>query len=56
MKIRKEKDFVSFFDENTGLYFRTGIMENGKDSGKDPFMTSFPELLDVGIMGHILKI
>lgn len=52
MKMRKEKDFISFFDENTGLYFRTGIMENGKDTGRDPFMTSFPELLDVGIMGH----
>lgn len=52
MKMRRERDFVSFFDEITGQYIRTGIMENGKDSGKDPFMASFPELLDVGIMGH----
>ena len=52
MKIRKEKDFISFFDEITGQYVRTGIIENGKDTGRDPFMASFPELLDIGIMGH----
>lgn len=52
MKTRREKNFISFFDEISGLYFRTGIIENGKDSGRDPFMTSFPELLDIGIMGH----
>lgn len=52
MRIRKEKDFVSMFDEKTGKYVRTGIIKNGKDTGIDPFMSSFPELLDVGIMGH----
>jgi radical SAM protein with 4Fe4S-binding SPASM domain len=54
MRCRKEKDFVSFFDEKTGYYMRTGIIENGKDTGVDPFMTSFPELLDVGIMGNCI--
>ena len=52
MRIRREKTFVSFFDERNGTYLRTGILANGKDTGKDPFMASFPELLDVGIMGH----
>lgn len=52
MRIRTEKDYISFFDENTGKYVRTGIIENGKDTGVDPFMTSFPELIDVGVMGH----
>lgn len=52
MKIRKERDFISVFDECTGRYIRTGIIKDGKDTGKDPFMSSFPELLDVGIMGH----
>lgn len=52
MRIRKEKDFVSMFDENTGHYLRSGIIADGKDTGIDPFMSSFPELLDVGIMGH----
>lgn len=54
MKIRKERNFISFFDENTGKYFRTGIIKNGKDTGTDPFMASFPELLDIGIMGHCI--
>ena len=52
MKMRRERDFVSFFDEATGRYFRTGVIEDGQDTGRDPFMASFPELLDVGIMGH----
>ncbi|MCI6997717.1 MAG: SPASM domain-containing protein [Eubacterium sp.] len=54
MKIRKEKNFMSFFDEKTGKYLRTGIVKEGKDTGVDPFMASFPELLDVGIMGHCI--
>lgn len=52
MKMRRERDFVSFFDEATGRYFRTGVIKDGQDTGRDPFMASFPELLDVGIMGH----
>lgn len=52
MRIRREKDFTSFFNEQTGEYMRTGIMKDGVDTGEEPFMTSFPELLDVGIMGH----
>ena len=54
MKIRKEKNFVSFFDEKTGNYLRTGIIEDGRDTGVDPFAASFPELLDIGIMGHCI--
>ena len=52
MRIRKDKNFLSFFDEKNGNYIRTGIIKDGKDTGTDPFMASFPELLDVGIMGH----
>lgn len=34
---------------------RTGILdENGKDTGVDPFMASYPHLIDVGIMGHCI--
>lgn len=50
-KIDKKNKFVAVFDPNTGFYMRSGIMENGKDTGVDPFMTSFPELIDVGCMG-----
>lgn len=44
--------YFSLFDERSGKYLRSGILEKGKDTGVDPFMSSFPELLDVGIMGH----
>lgn len=52
-KFDKENRFKSQFNTNTGFYMRTGILdENGEDTGADPFMTSFPELIDIGIMGH----
>jgi len=51
-KIDKKNKFVSVFDPDTGFYMRSGVIENGSDTGIDPFMTSFPELLDIGIMGH----
>lgn len=45
--------FKYFFDSDTGAYVRTGILdEQGRDTGVDPFMGSFPHLIDVGIMGH----
>jgi radical SAM protein with 4Fe4S-binding SPASM domain len=32
---------------------RTGILDDhGHDTGDDPFMASFPQLIDIGIMGH----
>lgn len=47
--------FKSAFNTETGAYVRTGILdENGKDTGIDPFMASFPHLIDVGIMGHCI--
>ena len=49
-KIDKKNSFTAVFDPNTGFYMRTGIIKDGKDTGIDPFMTAFPELLDIGIM------
>lgn len=50
-KYDKKNSFVSVFEPKTGFYMRTGVIdENGKDTGIDPFMSSFPELIDVGIM------
>ena len=47
--------FVSAFDSETGFYIRTGILdEQGEDTGVDPFMASFPHLIDVGVMGHCI--
>ena len=37
------------------MYIRTGILdENGNDTGIDPFMASYPHLIDVGIMSHCI--
>ena len=48
----KRWNFITVFDDVTGVYVRSGVIENGKDTGVDPFMASFPHLIDVGIMGH----
>ncbi len=45
--------FETWFDRKSGSYLRSGILDSaGKDTGADPFMASFPHLLDIGIMGH----
>lgn len=50
-KYDKKNRFISKFNPDTGFYCRTGVLDkDGKDTGIDPFMTSFPELIDVGIM------
>lgn len=47
--------FKFSFDTDTGFYMRTGILdEKGRDTGIDPFMGSFPHLIDVGVMGHCI--
>lgn len=51
----KKYRFKSVFDTETGAYVRTGVLdEKGKDTGADPFMASYPHLIDVGIMGHCI--
>ena len=51
----KKYHFKTAFDTATGSYVRTGILdEKGKDTGIDPFMASYPHLIDVGIMGHCI--
>ena len=55
MFFRKDSkyNFKYFFDPKTGAYMRTDVLDkNGKSTGKEPFMGSFPHLIDVGIMGH----
>ena len=46
MKIKRENDFISVFDEQTGMYIRSGIMKEGKDT----------ELVDDVLMKVIEKI
>lgn len=48
----KKYRFVEMFDDKTGTYVRTGVLDDSmNDTGIDPFMRSFPALIDVGIMG-----
>lgn len=53
-RIDKTNHFISVFDEKSGFYVRSGMIKDGKDTGKDPFMAEFPELIDIGIMGHCI--
>lgn len=51
----KKYSFKYAFDTETGAYIRSGVLDkNGKDTGVDPFMGSFPHLIDVGVMGHCI--
>lgn len=44
----KNYKFYEIFNEKNGMLFRSSV----KETELDPTMRSFPELLDVGIMGH----
>ena len=46
--------FTSKFNTKTGFYLRTDVIKNGKESGEEPFMASYPHLIDVGVMGHCI--
>jgi radical SAM protein with 4Fe4S-binding SPASM domain len=59
MSVRFLKDdrfhSVSFFNTDTGFYYRSAVLDKqGRQTGEEPFMASFPHLIDVGIMGHCL--
>lgn len=48
----KKYHFVEYFDEATGFLARSNILSNGIETDIEPDMRAFPELLDIGIMGH----
>ena len=43
--------FTEFFDSKSGRYMRSGVNHSFEENATDPFMRSFPALLDIGIMG-----
>lgn len=52
VKFDTKNRFRAEFHMNTGYYERTGIIDkDGNDTGIDPFMTEYPSLIDVGVMG-----
>ena len=47
----KDNHFRETFSPETGFYMRTGVLDaDGHDTGVDPFMRCFPQLIDIGIM------
>jgi len=48
----RENCFVEKFNADTGFYIRSGVIENGTDTGLDPFMRDFPQMIDIGVMGR----
>ena len=49
--VDKKNCFIEVFNPKNGFYMRTGVIdENGKDTNIDPFMRSYPALIDIGIM------
>ena len=52
--IDNKNNFREVFDTENGNYIRTGIIENGIDTGVDPFMRNFPGLIDIGVMGNCI--
>ena len=43
--------FIELFNDETGTLIRSNILDNGIETGQLPPMRSFPELIDIGIMG-----
>lgn len=46
--------FVELFNESSGMLVRSDILEQGQETGQVPKMRSFPELIDIGIMGSCI--
>ena len=44
-------NFVELFNETSGTLIRSNILKDGKETDQLAYMRSFPELLDIGIMG-----
>lgn len=47
----KRFSFIEFFNDETGTLIRSNILDNGRETDQLPPMRSFPELIDIGIMG-----
>lgn len=54
--IRKDLNFnfITLFQKATGTYIRSNVFENGKEGILEPFMASYPHLIDVGVMGDCI--
>ena len=53
-RVDLRQHFVSAFHQTNGTYIRSSVIREGKETDEEPFMASFPHLIDVGIMGHCI--
>lgn len=44
-------NFVEFFNQRNGTLIRTNIIKDNVETTVEPHMRSFPELIDIGVMG-----
>ena len=47
----KNYNFIEYFNELNGFLLRSNVLKNGVETDVVPFRRSYPELIDVGIMG-----
>lgn len=47
----KKFGFIELFNDETGTLIRSNILNSGRETERLPPMRSFPELIDIGIMG-----
>ncbi|MDO4810465.1 MAG: radical SAM protein [Eubacteriales bacterium] len=47
----KKYRFVELFEDTTGVLIRSNVLKNEIETNQLPIMRSFPELIDIGIMG-----
>lgn len=52
--IDKQYEFIEYFNEQNGTLIRSNVLKDGVETEKVPIMRSFPELIDIGIMGRCL--
>lgn len=50
----KKYCFEELFNESNGMLVRSDVLEQGQETGQVPEMRSFPELIDIGIMGSCI--
>jgi hypothetical protein len=47
----KKYNYIEYFNEQNGTLVRSNILKDGIETSVTPVMRSFPELIDIGIMG-----
>ena len=49
--IDRKYNFIELFNKENGTLARSNIICNGIETDEEPLLRSFPELIDIGVMG-----